>query len=355
MSLRQRLSEAALIYLRQTRQLRVDYTISHGSNRAENSSPYDTLLTLPHMALSKKRKLQLLEASRKAAEAKKRLRLEEDSAHSELEDSSEDTSFSDSDTADDWNEGDTTDSDDDTPADATNDSAPAPQSGITLRWNDEAGRNIRSMPGTGSKSTEKRVRRHQLELAKAASQSYSIIGLFERQRSLGLSMVAEDGTRAVSLKDIEHGTAKTSAKTCRTKEDARHEALQDLKRFLDLKGEQKRKYGKVLKPGQNFYRRHLMVGSFLMLQQRKHESQDCGRRGLATIAATTYGREMHTGRNIVRWERSWIEHRTIPESKAGKHKHNISWMDDEEVLLAVQQFVKRQGEGQFEKVLIALT
>jgi hypothetical protein len=30
-------------------------------------------------------------------------------------------------------------------------------------------------------------------------------------------------------------------------------------------------------------------------------------------------------------------------------------MDDEEVLLAVQQFVRSQGEGQFEKVLTALT
>jgi hypothetical protein len=308
------------------------------------------------MALSKKRKLQLLEASREAAEAKRRLRLKENSAHSELKDSSDDTSSSDSsssdsDTAD---EGDVTDSDDDTPADATNDSAPTPQSDITLRWNDEAGKNIRGRPGTGSTRTEQRVRRHQLELEKAASQSYSIVSLFQRQRSLGLSMGAEDGTCTVPLKDVEHGKAKTSVNTCRMKADARHEALQDLKRFLGLKGEQKRKYGKVLNPGKNLHCRHLMVASFLMLQQRKHEFQDRSRRGLATMVAKTYGRGLHTGRNIVRWERSWVERRTIPEGKAGKHKHNISWMDDEDVLLAVQQFVRSQGEGQFEKVLTAL-
>jgi len=103
------------------------------------------------MALSKKRKLHLLEASRKAAEAKTRLRLEEDSAHSELEDSSDDSSFSDSDTVEEGNEGYITDSDDDTLADAANDSAPIPESDITLRWNDEAGKNIRGMPGTGSR------------------------------------------------------------------------------------------------------------------------------------------------------------------------------------------------------------
>jgi hypothetical protein len=305
------------------------------------------------MALSNKRKLQLLEARRKAAEVNKRPRLQEDSAHSELEDSSDDSSFSDSDTED---EGNVTDSDDNTPADAANDSAPIPQSGITLRWNNEAGKNIRGMPGTGSKSTEIRVRRHQLELEKAASQSYSIIGLFERQRSLGLSMGAEeDGTRTVPLTDIERGKAKTSVMPRRTREDARHEALKDLKRFLGLQGEQKKKYGKLLKQGKNFHRRHLMVESFLMLQQRKHEFQDCSRRGLAAIVAKNYGRGTHSGLKIVRWEKSWVEHRTIPESKAGKHKHDISWMNDEEVLLAVQQFVKSQGEGQFEKVFTALS
>jgi hypothetical protein len=250
---------------------------------------------------------------------------------------------------DDGNEGNITDSDDDTPADAANISVF--QSGITLRWNDEAGKSIRGMPGTGSKSTEKRVRRHRRELEKAASQSYSIVSLFERQRSLGLSMGAEGGTHPVPLNDIECGESVIARQT---REDACHEALQDLKRFLGLKGEQKRKYGKLLIPGKDFHRRHLMVSSFLTLQQRKHEFHDCNRRELASIVAKSYGRGAHTGLKIVRWERSWVEHRIIPESRAGKHRHNISWMDDEEVLLAVQQFVKSQGEGQFEMVFTTL-
>ena len=81
------------------------------------------------MALSNKRKLQLIEARRKAAQTKKRLRLEEDSAHSrveesahpglgdsahsgledcahsELEDFLDDSSISDSDTVDEGSEG----------------------------------------------------------------------------------------------------------------------------------------------------------------------------------------------------------------------------------------------------------
>jgi hypothetical protein len=225
------------------------------------------------MALSNKRKLHLAEIRRKAVEAKKRLRLEEDSAHSELEDSSDDSSSSDSDTVDEGNEGDITDSDDDTPEDAANDSAPIPESGITLRWNDEAGKDIRAMRGTGSKSTEIRARRHQLALEKAASQSYSIVGLFERQRSLGLSMEAQDGTRTVPLKDIERGKTGASVITRRTKEDTRREALHDLKRFLGLKGEQKRKYGKLLKPGKDFHRRHLMVQAFLCCSNESMSSK----------------------------------------------------------------------------------
>ena len=114
------------------------------------------------MALSNKRKLQLIEARGKAAQAKKRLRLEEDSAHSRLEESahsglgdsahsgledcahsgledfSDDSSISDSDTVDEGSEGNITDSDDDTPADAADESAPIPESHITLHWNDEA-------------------------------------------------------------------------------------------------------------------------------------------------------------------------------------------------------------------------
>src|SRR6266516_8080186 len=268
------------------------------------------------MVLSNKRKLQLLEASRKAAENKKKLRLEEGSGPSEPEDSSEDTSSSDSGTTDDWSEEDTADSDDDTPADAANDCAPATQS-RSLRWDDEEVKNIRGMRGTGSKSTEKRYRRRQRELATAASQSNSIVSFFERQRSI------EDGTPAVPLKEIEHGKAKASVNTSQTKKEDRHKALLDLKQFLELKGEQKKKYGKVLKPGKDFHRRHLMVQSFLTSQRRTHEFQDSSRRQLATIVARTYGRGIHTGRKIVQWERSWVNHRTIPESKAGKHKQHI--------------------------------
>jgi hypothetical protein len=64
--------------------------------------------------------------------------------------------------------------------------------------------------------------------------------------------------------------------------------------------------------------------------------------------ARSCGKGGHTVRKIVQWEKSWIKDRTIPESKAGKHKHNISWMDDEGLLSAVQEFIKSQGESQLE-------
>jgi hypothetical protein len=272
-------------------------------------------------------------------------RLEEDSAHSELEDSLDDSSFSDSDTdtdtVDEGNEANITDIDDDMPADAANKSAPTPE----LRWNDEAGKDIPGIRGAGSYRTWKRGRQRQRELAKAASQSFSIVGLFERQRSLQLSMPAQDGTCATPLNDIEHGIPEVPVINFQSKENARDEALEDLKQLLRLKREQMKKYGKLLTPRTDFHRRHLMVESFLMLQQQKHESEDCGRKELSVMIANAYGRGAHSGGKIVQWERSWMEHRTIPESKAGRHRQEISWMNDEEVLLAVQQFVRNQGEG----------
>jgi hypothetical protein len=299
------------------------------------------------MALSNKRKLHLIEARRKAAEAKERLGLG-DGAHSEPEDSSDDSnlSSSDLDTVGEEDEGNTTDSDNDMPVSAANESA------SILRWNDEAGKDIRAMRGTGSRSTRKRARRHQRGLEKAASQSYSIVALFNRQRSL--LMEAQNGTRVAPLKDIERGMPMTSVTDRQTKENARCEALRYLKRFLGLKKEQMMKYGKLLTPGKDFHRRHLMVASFLMLQQRKNEFQGCSRRELSAIVAKSYGKGAHSALKIVRWERSWVEHRTIPESAAGKHRQNMSWMNDEEVLLAVQQFVKSQGEGHFLTVITTL-
>jgi hypothetical protein len=57
---------------------------------------------------------------------------------------------------------------------------------MPIRWKDGAEKNLRGQWGNGSKTTDKRARRNQRQLKLAASQSYSITGLFERQKHLQL-------------------------------------------------------------------------------------------------------------------------------------------------------------------------
>src|SRR5205814_7155202 len=71
------------------------------------------------------------------------------------------------------------------------------------------------------------------------------------------------------------------------KQEVRHKALQDLKRLLELKTEQIKKYGRVLLTSSCFYRRHLMVMSFFWIQERRKEFPNIDRRGLAKIVAST--------------------------------------------------------------------
>ena len=259
--------------------------------------------------------------------------MDNDLIHPEQEISSDDSSSSDSDEDE--------DSDDDMPTDSLNTSESIAESRMGLCWNDEAGNHIRGPRGT-SKSTEKRARRHQRELEKAASQSHSIVHLFQGQQNLGLSMQAH---LEMAQEDKE--------KPREDEEKARQEALDDLKRLLHHEEEQRNKYGKPFATGKNFQRRHLMVESFLALQQQKQELPDPSRRGLATLVARNYGKGGHTVRKIVQWEKSWVKDRTIPESKTGTHRHNSSWMDDKALLSAVQEFIKSQGEGQLKTSLPA--
>jgi hypothetical protein len=319
------------------------------------------------MTFSEKRKHQI-SLARLGVEARKRKKLEEVNAHEveyfqdvsilsdsdilldiseedclypEFDDSSDDSSSSDSDIED---------------SDVADISAPVSESSLELRWNDGAGKHIRSKRGNGSESTEKRTRQYQRELEKVARGCHLIDGWLERQPNPGLSMKPQDGTHSVASNDLEGGITSApvsfdKTKEKRTKKRECQVALQDLKQLLRLQKEQQIKYKKLLIPGKDFHRRHLMVLSFLELQQRKDESISANRRrGLATIVAKNYGRGTTTGRKIVQWEKSWIESRTIPEGKAGGKQHGVSWMDDEEILLATQQFIKSQGEGWFKKV-----
>jgi hypothetical protein len=84
-----------------------------------------------------------------------------------------------------------------------------------------------------------------------------------------------------------------------------------------------------------------MVMGFLHRQQNKDKS----RREMAKEVANSFGRSMYTARKFIAWEKEWILHRRIPESRAGKHRACQSLLDDEGILCAIQDFTKTQGEG----------
>lgn len=95
----------------------------------------------------------------------------------------------------------------------------------------------------------------------------------------------------------------------------RMEELEILNRLLNFVTEQKKKYGCRLALQSNFYQRHLMVKHFLAIQKRRTLGQTC--RHLALSVAATFNRGQTTARNIIRWERSWVEKKKILKSLYG--------------------------------------
>jgi hypothetical protein len=217
-----------------------------------------------------------------------------------------------------------------------------------LRWTDEAekAKTLKRPYGSGSDSTEKRRRRHQRELGEAAKNTLNIADLLKRQQELGTSMSSRPDPPSTSvvtpLRVVSPSVLANQTKAS---------ALKDLEKLLRLKTEQIRIYGRVLPPTSDFFRRHCMVKSFLYVQQ---QTTGKTRREMANAVATTFNRGGHTGRMIIKYERQWIEDRTIPESRAGKHNASLSLLEDEGILCAVRDFTKTQGEGKSSSFLLKI-
>ncbi len=69
------------------------------------------------------------------------------------------------------------------------------------------------------------------------------------------------------------------------------------------------------------------------------------RQSLARIVAKSFNRRAYTGQKIKHLERSWVKSRVIPSIKAGSNKHNLSWMEDEDLVLSVKEWSKKAGES----------
>lgn len=201
---------------------------------------------------------------------------------------------------------------------------------MNLSWTPGAGTHLRGTRGCGSASTDKCQWRHKRELAVQASQSRSILEMFGNQPQLV--------NPSQSLLSVEH----------KTKYETRLQASQDLEDLLRHTTKQTAKYKKTIPVNSDWYRRHQMVQTFLWLQENKEtDNPTLNRRDLACLAARSFCRRNYTGRKIVQWEKSWILYRTIPETKAGSHKHNLTWMEDEDLVLSVKEWARSLQDGMY--------
>ncbi|KAN0073508.1 hypothetical protein V8E54_008728, partial [Elaphomyces granulatus] len=146
---------------------------------------------------------------------------------------------------------------------------------LPLRWNQDAGKNLRGAYGSGSRSTHKRERRIE-------SVSVHSLGEFH----------AHNFAHAISppLHEL-------------------RAALEDLKHLLRRVSDQEKKYGERLNINGNFYLRHTMVRQFLELQLAEHTKRT--RRDRALSVAQGAGKGYAFGRRIVQWEISWVQDRVI--------------------------------------------
>ena len=76
-------------------------------------------------------------------------------------------------------------------------------------------------------------------------------------------------------------------------------------------------------------------------QEENGTCQDCEPSGRQTP-----GRGQWLARQIVKWEKSWIASRTIPDGRAGGNKGNVkSWLEDEGFLLFTKEWIGQTKES----------
>ena len=187
-----------------------------------------------------------------------------------------------------------------------------------IKWNKEGEDKLRGAYGNGSRSTSRRERKSTRELEKQASKTYDIRALWQRNIELGmastansqvgLGQVAEsqpiDNVSPLSLSDIPRGGASFLSNQ-QVLKSQRTEALKDLNKLLKLVTKQEKKYKARLSPHSTFHCRHIMVQQFLQSQLSSQSSPK--RRDVSLNVAQSFGRSRPTARNIVQWEKKWVE------------------------------------------------
>jgi len=221
-----------------------------------------------------------------------------------------------------------------------------------LKWDKGAGSSMRQSYGLGSRKTSYNNRKNERELASAASSSYDIKAVFQRQIDLGISLATEQGGvgeaeelsfhpfRQIAMEELPTGGPGEEVIAKEKKMKNLAEAIKDLESVLAKRSEQVKRYGGELTG--HLLLRHKLVHSFFLIQKKCRG----GRRALALQVANSYGRGHHTARMIVLWERSWTENRTIPARRTGSNSNRVkSIFEDEDILLTVREYMEKSGDG----------
>ena len=213
-------------------------------------------------------------------------------------------------------------------------------------WRSDAGGYLRGVRGCGSSATEKREKRRKKELGKSASHTRSIVDMFSAKHTHNrLHHSASPSDPSPPPISSQKSSAKV-IEVVETKFELQTRAAHDLGELLRLKTRQIDKYGYELSHKSNFYRRHQMVRSFLWMQLNKEKNNpQLNRQGLARLVAQSFNKRRYTARKVVQWERSWVQLRVIPNTKAGNKKGDLSWMDDEDLVLSIKDWAKKTGES----------
>ena len=84
-----------------------------------------------------------------------------------------------------------------------------------------------------------------------------------------------------------------------------------------------------------------------MQLNKEKDNPHLNRQQLAQIVAQSFNKRSYTGQRIVQWERSWGKDWVIPNAKAENQKGDLSWMDDEDLVLSIKDWAKKEGESKF--------
>ena len=89
-----------------------------------------------------------------------------------------------------------------------------------------------------------------------------------------------------------------------------------------------------------------MVLNFLWVYLKRDQFPGETKTVLAKITAISFNRGDHTSRKIIEWVDSWIREQKIPDTQAGRHRHNFTWMSDEDVILVCRDLISQQTDSE---------